>query len=67
MQNFWNTVSKYPVFIAGVILGVLLNAVKPLAPLMQRPTTAIALIGGAVAGILFIGLTLRAMLGFSAV
>lgn len=67
MQNFWNTVSKYPLFLAGAILGVLLNAVKPLAPLFQRPTTAIALIGLAIAGIIFVGLTLRAMLGLSPV
>lgn len=65
MQNFWNTVSKYPIFIAGVILGVLLNAVKPLAPLFKRPTSAIALIGLVIAAIAFIGLTLRAMLGLS--
>jgi hypothetical protein len=63
MQNFWNTVSKYPVFIAGVILGVLLNAVKPLAPLMQRPVSAIALIGIALSSLALVGFTLRAMLG----
>jgi uncharacterized membrane protein YvlD (DUF360 family) len=67
MQNFWNTVSKYPIFIAGVILGVLLNAVKPLAPLMQRPLTAIALLGAVIAGFAFLSLTLRAMLGLDAV
>lgn len=63
MQNFWNTVSKYPAFVAGVILGVLLNAVKPLAPLMKRPISAIALIGMTLASIAFVGLTLSAMLG----
>ena len=67
MQNFWNTVSKYPVFVAGVILGVLLNAVKPLAPLMKRPISAIAIIGMALAGIAFVSLTLRAMLGLHSV
>ena len=67
MQNFWNTVSKYPVFVASVILGVLLNAVKPLAPLMQRPVSAIAIIGMTLAGIAFVSLTLRAMLGLHSV
>lgn len=67
MQNFWDTVSKYPVFIASVILGVLFNAVKPLAPLMQRPITAIALVSMAIAGFTFLGFTLRAMLGLDAV
>lgn len=65
MQNFWNTVSKYPIFIAGVILGVLLNALKPLTPLMQRPLTAIALLGAVVAGFTCLSLTLRAMLGLN--
>ncbi len=63
MQNFWNTVSKYPIFITGVILGVLLNAVKPLAPLFRNPVTAIALVSVIIAGIAFISFTLRAMLG----
>lgn len=64
MQNFWNTVSKYPYFIAGVILGVLFNAVKPLLPLLKRPSTAIALVGVFLGGFAFIGFTLRAMLGY---
>lgn len=63
MQNFWNTVSKYPIFLTGVILGVLLNALKPLAPLFKHPVTAIALISTFIAGFAFIGFTLRAMLG----
>lgn len=67
MQNFWNTISKYPIFLAGAILGVLLNAVKPLTPLFQRPVSAIALIGMALGGLVFVGLTLRAMLGLSPV
>jgi uncharacterized membrane protein YvlD (DUF360 family) len=67
MQNFWNTVSKYPVFVASVILGVLLNAVKPLASLMKSPVSAIAIIGMTLAGFAFISLTLRAMLGLHAV
>ncbi|MBD2021525.1 DUF751 family protein [Leptolyngbya sp. FACHB-36] len=67
MQSFWNTISKYPLFLLSVILGVLFNAIRPLAPLLKRPSTAIALIGAVLAGIAFIGLTLRAMLGFSPV
>lgn len=67
MQNFWNTVSKYPVFVLGSILGVFLNAVKPLAPLFKKPITAIALTGLFVGGLAFVGLTLRAMLGVSPV
>lgn len=63
MQNFLNTVSKYPVFVASVILGVFLNAIKPLQPLFKRPSTAIALVGVLVGGFAFLAFTLRAMLG----
>ncbi len=65
MQNFWNTVSKYPIFIIGTILGVLLNAAKPLVPLFKNPVTAIALIGTVVGGFAFLTFTLRAMLALS--
>jgi len=67
MQNFWNTVSKYPTFLIGVILGVFLNAVKPLVPLFQRPVTAIALVGVVIGAIAFVSFTLRGMLGLSQV
>lgn len=67
MQSFWNTVSKYPIFLVSVILGVFLNATKSLQPLMKRPLTAIALVGALVGGLTFVGLTLRAMLGVGAV
>ncbi|NJP12199.1 MAG: DUF751 family protein [Leptolyngbyaceae cyanobacterium RU_5_1] len=63
MQNFWNTISKYPIFVAGAILGVFLNAVKPLLPLLKNPVTAIALIGACLGGLAFVSFTLRAMLG----
>jgi uncharacterized membrane protein YgdD (TMEM256/DUF423 family) len=65
MQNFWNTVSKYPIFVSGVILGVFFNALKPLAPLFKNPVTAIALVGLFVGSLVFVGLTLQAMLGLS--
>jgi uncharacterized membrane protein YvlD (DUF360 family) len=62
MENFWKTVSKYPIFVLGAILGVLLNATKPLVPLFKNPVTAIALIGAFSAGFAFIAFTLRSML-----
>lgn len=63
MQNFWNTISKYPVFVLGTLLGVFFNAAKPLIPLLKNPVTAIALIGAFTAGFAFIAFTLRGMLG----
>jgi type II secretory pathway component PulF len=67
MQDLWNTVSKYPRFLLGTILGVLLYLTAPLVPLLKRPITAIALIGGFLAGLIFLTLTLRAMLGLGPV
>jgi hypothetical protein len=63
MQEFFKNVSRYPRYFITFTLGVLYSAVQPLAPLFQRPTTAIALIGAVVAGLLFLSFTLRAMLG----
>lgn len=63
MQSFWNTISKYPIFLAGALLSVFLDAVKPLLPLFKNPVTAIALVGVMIAGFVFLSFTLRAMLG----
>ena len=45
MQDLWGTVSKYPRFLIGVILGVILNVFAPIVPLFKKPATAIALVG----------------------
>lgn len=63
MKDFFDNVSRYPRYFISFTLGVFLNAVQPLLPLLKRPTTAIALVGAAVAGFLFLTFTLRAMLG----
>jgi hypothetical protein len=67
MKDLWSTLSKYPAFIIGALLGVFLNAVKPLVPLLKNPVTAIALVGVFLGGLAFIGFTLRAMLGLNPV
>ena len=63
MGNLWDTVSKYPRFLIGVTLGVILNVFAPLLPLFKRPITAIALTGFLGAVFAFFILTFRAMLG----
>lgn len=63
MQEFFTNVSRYPRYLISFSLGVLYSAVQPLMPLLQRPSTAIALVGAVVAGFLFLTFTLRAMLG----
>jgi hypothetical protein len=62
MGDLWGTVSKYPRFLIGVTLGVLLNVFAPLAPLFKRPITAIALTGFFGAAFALLIFTLRAML-----
>ncbi|WP_035985628.1 DUF751 family protein [Leptolyngbya sp. KIOST-1] len=63
MKDFFDNVSRYPRYFISFTLGVFFNAAQPLVPLLQRPTTAIALIGAVVAAFLFLTFTLRAMLG----
>jgi len=67
MQEFFKNVSRYPRYLISFTLGIFFNAIEPLRPLLKRPTTAIALIGTVVATFVFLSLTLRAMLGLSAV
>ena len=67
MKSFWDTISKYPVFVAWAILGVLLFAAKPLLPFFKNPVTAIALVAACVAAFTFLTFTLRAMLGLQVV
>jgi uncharacterized membrane protein len=67
MQEFLENVSRYPRFFITIILGIFFALFESVKPLLQRPVTAIALVGLLVGGILFISFTLRAMLGFSPV
>lgn len=67
MKDFFDNVSRYPRYFISFTLGVLLNALRPLQPLLQRPSTAVALVGAVVAGFLFLTFTLRAMLGLNGV
>lgn len=67
MKEFFENVLRYPRYLVSFTLGILYSALKPLMPLLQRPSTAIALIGAVVAGFLFLTFTLRAMLGLDAV
>ncbi|NJL46851.1 MAG: DUF751 family protein [Leptolyngbyaceae cyanobacterium SM2_5_2] len=65
MKEFFNNVSRYPRYLISFSLGILYNAVQPLMPLLQRPTTAVALLGAVIAGFIFLTFTLRAMLGLN--
>jgi hypothetical protein len=65
MKDFFDNISRYPRYFISFTLGVLYSALEPLVPLLRKPTTAIALIGTALAGFLFLTFTLRAMLGLA--
>ncbi len=67
MKDFFDNVLRYPRYFISFTLGILYSAVQPLVPLLQRPTTAVALIGAVIAGFVCLTLTLRAMLGLGAV
>jgi len=66
-EGFWDNVLRYLRYFFSTLLGVLLNAVAPLAPLLKRPVTLIALLGLFVGSLVFLSLTLRAMLGLSTI
>ncbi len=66
-DGFWDNISRYPRYFISTLLGVLLNTFAPLAPLLKRPLTLVAVIGLLVGGFVFVTFTLRAMLGLSQV
>ncbi|WP_017319214.1 DUF751 family protein [Mastigocladopsis repens] len=66
-DGFWNNVLRYFRYFITTLLGVFLNAFAPLIPLFQRPVTLIAILGFFAGTLVFISLTLRAMLGLSTI
>jgi hypothetical protein len=64
-DGFWENISRYPRYFITILLGVFFFTFGWLIPLFKRPVTAIALSGFFVAAIIFVVLTLRAMLGLS--
>lgn len=65
MNEFFQNVSRYASYFVTVMLGIFFFTFSWLKPLLQKPVTAIALIGFFIAGFLFISFTLRAMLGLN--
>ncbi|GAX42206.1 hypothetical protein NIES4075_32060 [Tolypothrix sp. NIES-4075] len=66
-DGFWDNILRYFRYFITTLLGVLLNTFEPLAPLFKNPVTAIAVFGLIVGSLVFVTLTLRAMLGLSTV
>jgi membrane protein insertase Oxa1/YidC/SpoIIIJ len=63
MQDFLQNISRYPRYMISFVAGVFWNFFEPLVPMLRRPTTAIALIGALISSLIFLTLTLKAMLG----
>ncbi|NJM73575.1 MAG: DUF751 family protein [Scytonema sp. RU_4_4] len=66
-KGFWNNVFRYCRYFITTLLGVVLNAYAPLIPLFKRPVTLVAILGLFAGTLVFISLTLRAMLGLSTI
>jgi uncharacterized membrane protein YjjP (DUF1212 family) len=66
-DGFWDNVFRYPRYLITILVGLLVNTFAPLAPLLKRPVTLVAIVGLLLGGLTFITLTLRAMLGLSTV
>ncbi|MBW4632766.1 MAG: DUF751 family protein [Iphinoe sp. HA4291-MV1] len=66
-DGFWNNVFRYFRYFITTLLGVALNAFAPLIPLLKRPVTLIAILGLFGGTLVFVTLTLRAMLGLSTI
>ncbi|MBD2246221.1 MULTISPECIES: DUF751 family protein [Nostoc] len=66
-DGFWDNVFRYPRYLISIVLGLFLNTFAPLVPLLKRPVTLIAILGLFVSSLVFLTLTLRAMLGLSTI
>ncbi|AUB40996.1 MULTISPECIES: DUF751 family protein [Nostoc] len=66
-DGFWDNVFRYPRYLITIVLGLFINTFAPLVPLLKRPVTLIAILGLFVSSLVFLTLTLRAMLGLSTI
>ena len=64
-DGFWDNVFRYPRYLVSIVLGIFLNTLEPLFPLLKRPVTLMAILGLFTGGLFFVTLTVRAMLGLN--
>lgn len=67
MNDLWQTISRYPRYLITITLGIFFFIFEKFKPFLKRPVTAVAMIGLLVGVFTFVTLTLKAMLGLSAV
>jgi hypothetical protein len=63
--DFFGNVGRYFSYFITIVLGIFISAFSWLAPLWQRPVTAVALVGFLVGTLVTVVLTLKAMLGLT--
>lgn len=64
-DDFWSNILRYPRYFVTIILGIFFALFGWVKPLLQKPVTAIALVTFLVTALIFVGLTLRGMLGLT--
>jgi hypothetical protein len=62
MPDFWENILRFPRFFFSSILGLVLTIVGPFFNLLKSPQTTIILLIVTVSIVVFLSLTLRAML-----
>jgi hypothetical protein len=65
-DDFWDNILRYPRYFVTIILGIFFALFGWVKPLLEKPVTAIALVTFLVTALIFVGLTLRGMLGLAA-
>ncbi|MBO0348079.1 DUF751 family protein [Phormidium pseudopriestleyi FRX01] len=64
-DDFWSNILRYPRYFVTIILGIFFALFGWVKPLLQKPVTAIALVTFVVTTLIFVGFTLRGMLGLA--
>jgi len=62
MPDFWENVLRFPRFFISAMLGLVFTIIGPFLNLFRRPQTTVIFIFIAVISLIFISLTLKAML-----
>jgi hypothetical protein len=62
MPDFWENVLRFPRFFISAMLGLVFTIVGPFLNLLRRPHTTVIFIFITITSLIFISLTLKAML-----
>jgi hypothetical protein len=62
MPDFWENVLRFPRFFISAMLGLVFTIVGPFLNLLRRPQTTVIFIFITITSLIFISLTLKAML-----